>query len=164
MSKINLLKIVVGITFVLALFWLTPTVADCKQPTIEAASPPVEIVINARQFQPAQVTVPLNRKATLIFLNQDAELHAFVPQAFLENVSAQVSGNGAPQFNEKGLVRILIPSGGRTEIRFVPKSSGLYQYRCDLPGHEMLGKILVKDHLGQADSALNQDDIVQAQP
>lgn len=164
MSTINLLKLLVGITFVLAPFWLMPTLANSKQRTVESASPPVEIVINARQFQPAEVTVPLNRKTTLIFLNQDAELHAFVPQALLENVSAQIGGNGAPEFNEKGLVRILIPSGGRAEIRFIPKSTGLYQYQCDLPGHQMLGNILVKDHLGQADTALTQDGRVQTQP
>jgi uncharacterized cupredoxin-like copper-binding protein len=55
-----------------------------------------------------------------------------------------VDGNGAPQFGDKGLVRVLIPPGGRAEIQFVSRAVGLYHYRCDLPGHQMVGEIVVK--------------------
>lgn len=104
----------------------------------------VEIAIRARQFEPSLVTLPAGREVVLAFKNRDAELHAFVPIQFLEHVPLHVDGNGAPQFGDKGLVRVLIPSGGRAEIRLVPKAVGAYRYWCDLPGHQMVGEILVE--------------------
>lgn len=104
----------------------------------------VEIAITARQFEPSPVILPAGREVVLVFTNRDAELHAFVPVRFLEQVPLHVGGNGAPQFGEKGLLRVLIPSGGQAEIRFVPKAVGHYQYRCDLPGHQMVGGIVVE--------------------
>lgn len=74
----------------------------------------VDITIKARQFHPSPVSLPVGQQAVLIFNNQDVKLHAFVPQHF-ERVPVQVDGNGAPEFGEKGLVRVLIPSGGREE-------------------------------------------------
>ena len=47
-----------------------------------------------------------------------------VPKHFLEDVLVHVDGNGAPQFGEKGLVRVLIPSGGQEEVRFVSEGNG----------------------------------------
>lgn len=104
----------------------------------------VEIAIRARQFEPSLVTLPAGREVVLAFKNRDTELHAFVPQHFLEQVPVHVDGNGAPQFGEKGLMRVLIPSGGRAEIDFVPKAVGMFEYRCDLPGHQMVGQIIVE--------------------
>jgi uncharacterized cupredoxin-like copper-binding protein len=104
----------------------------------------VEIAIKARQFYPSVVKLFAGRDVRLVFRNKDAELHAFVPIMFLDNLPLHVEGNGAPQFDQTGLKRVLIPSGGRAEIWFAPPSAGLFTYRCDLPGHQMVGQILVE--------------------
>lgn len=105
----------------------------------------ITIAIKARQFQPSTLTLPVGREVRLIFENQDAELHAFVPETFLEGVPLHVEGDGSPQFGEHGLIRVLIPSGGREHIRFTPAQPGQYRYRCDLPGHQMVGHIVVEE-------------------
>ena len=60
----------------------------------------------------------------LVFHTQDVELHVFVPKRFLEGVPLHVDSNGASQFGEKGLERVLIPSGGREDSHFVPSAVG----------------------------------------
>jgi plastocyanin len=105
----------------------------------------VDITIKARQFHPSPVSVSVGQPVVLVFYNQDVELHAFVPQQFLEHVPVHIDGNGAPQFGEKGLERVLIPSEGREEIHFVPTTVGTFEYRCDLPGHQMIGRIVVEE-------------------
>lgn len=140
-NKAGLILVVPVAILLLALFAVSAMPADL------VASPGplrVEIAITARQFEPSPVTLPAGRGVVLVFKNRDAELHAFVPQHFLEQVPVHVDGNGAPQFGEKGLMRVLIPSGGRAEIDFVPKAAGMFEYRCDLPGHQMVGQIIVE--------------------
>lgn len=104
---------------------------------------PVTVQIQARQFQPASVQVEKGQKTRLIIQNKDAELHAFVPKGLLSKMSLQVSGNGAPEFGKEGLIRVLLPSNGQTEIVFTPKELGVYPYLCDLPGHVMTGSVVV---------------------
>lgn len=53
------------------------------------------------------------------------------------------TATGPPQFGETGLAWVLIPSGGQEEVRFVPNETGTFEYRCDLPGHQMVGTIVV---------------------
>ncbi len=43
----------------------------------------VRIVINAREFQPSHVTLRVGWEALLVFENQDAEIHAVVPEGWL---------------------------------------------------------------------------------
>jgi len=114
----------------------------------------VNISMKARQFHPSPVSVPVGRPVMLVFHNQDVELHAFVPKRFLEGVPVHVDGNGAPQFGDQGLERVLIPSGGREEIRFLPTTVGEFEYRCDLPGHQMVGKIVVEEHVPEQHTTL----------
>ncbi len=53
--------------------------------TLADANPQeVRIVINAREFQPPQFTLRVGREAVLVFENQDAEIHAFVPEGWLD--------------------------------------------------------------------------------
>lgn len=104
----------------------------------------VSILIKGREFHPSTVKLPLGSEVVLMFHNQDVELHAFVPNKFLEDVPLEVDGNGAPQFGDSGLQRILIPSGGRAGIRFRPMRPGQYEYRCDLPGHQMVAHVVVE--------------------
>ncbi len=113
--------------------------------TLADANPQeVRIVINAREFQPPQFTLRVGREAVLVFQNQDAEIHAFVPEGWLNHVSVTIDGDGAPIFEEDGLKRLLVPGGGRAEIRFVPRIPGQYRYRCDMPGHQMAARIVVE--------------------
>ncbi|MES4786212.1 MAG: hypothetical protein C4294_10725, partial [Nitrospiraceae bacterium] len=97
----------------------------------------VLVRIHARQFEPVPVVLHVGRKTKLIFHNQDVELHAFVPVGLFVGVSLNITGNGAPEFGEGGFKRVIIPSEGRAEIRFVPERTGVYPFFCDMPGHEM---------------------------
>ena len=103
----------------------------------------ITVQIQARQFHPAAIQIQKGQKTRLIIQNNDTELHAFVPKGLLSNISLQVSGNGAPEFGKEGLIRVLLPSNGQTEIVFTPNELGVYLYVCDLPGHVMTGSIVV---------------------
>ena len=109
-----------------------------------APSAPVEIVASKRAFTPETLTLLQGEPVMLIIRNDDEDLHAFVPLLLLQHTNVQVSGNGAPEFNETGFVRVLIPPRGRTELRFTPKTTGVFPYICDLPGHNMRAQIVVK--------------------
>ena len=123
-----------------------PISATETAPTSSGASPEQTIVVNilARQFDPSVVTVRAGERAALIFKNKDAELHAFVPLDLLKGVNLNVSGNGAPEFGPEGFKRVIIPSLGQAEIRFIPEHPGRYSYLCDMPGHEMKATIVVQ--------------------
>jgi uncharacterized cupredoxin-like copper-binding protein len=111
---------------------------------VAAPSVSVEIVASKRAFTPESLTLPQGEPATLVIRNEDEDLHAFVPLLLLQRTNVQVSGNGAPEFNEAGFVRVLIPPHGRVELRFTPKAAGTFHYICDLPGHSMRAQIVVK--------------------
>lgn len=98
----------------------------------------VEIIASKRAFAPETVTLRVGRPATLIIRNEDEDLHAFVPLLLFQRTNVQVSGNGAPEFNEAGFARVLIPPRGRAELQFTPRTSGTFFYICDLPGHNMM--------------------------
>ncbi|HKN87140.1 MAG TPA: cupredoxin domain-containing protein [Nitrospiraceae bacterium] len=104
----------------------------------------VLITIHARQFDPPVVILHKGRKTHLVLRNEDAELHAFVPRELFTGVSLNVGGNGAPEFGETGFKKVIIPSGGRADIRVVLERAGEYQFVCDMPGHEMQGTIRVE--------------------
>ena len=104
----------------------------------------VQIVASKRAFTPETVTLRVGVPATLIIRNEDEDLHAFVPLLLFQRTNVQVRGNGAPEFNETGFARVLIPPHGKAELRFIPKTSGTFFYICDLPGHNMRAEIVVK--------------------
>jgi plastocyanin len=125
--------------------------AVCRAADEPPAIPPdgkseqvVVVDIVGRQFHPPVVTMHAGRKTALIFQNRDAELHAFVAADLFRGVNLNVSGNGAPEFGPEGFKRVIIPSSGRAEIRFVPEHPGRYSYLCDMPGHEMKAMIIVQ--------------------
>lgn len=105
---------------------------------------PVLIQIKARAFEPNRVVLTLGKKTWLVLHNQDAELHAFVPVGLLTGVNFNVGGNGAPEFGPEGFKRVIIPSEGRAEFRFVPERPGVFPFFCDMPGHEMKATIVVE--------------------
>jgi len=110
----------------------------------EAPSASIEIIASKRAFSPETLTLLRGEPVALVIRNEDEDLHAFVPLLFLQHTNVQVSGNGAPEFNETGFVRVLIPPHGRVELRFTPKTAGTFHYICDLPGHDMRAQIVVK--------------------
>ena len=120
------------------------TMALTSAPAPNAPAVSVEITIKARQFRPPVVKLPVGKPARLAFHNRDTELHAFVPRMFLDYLPIHIEGNGATQFGASGLVRIVIPSGGVAEIWYTPPATGLYSYYCDMPGHQMVGQIIVE--------------------
>jgi uncharacterized cupredoxin-like copper-binding protein len=129
-----------------AVFSLALLAALLVPPSTVAEAPraAAEIVASKRAFAPEVVTLRLGKPATLIIRNEDEDLHAFVPLLLFHRTNVQVAGNGAPEFNETGFVRVLIPPHGRAELRFTPKTSGTFFYFCDLPGHNMRAQIVVK--------------------
>ena len=106
-----------------------------------------DIVVNikSRQFAPDTLYLKSGEKIRLILRNKDVELHAFVPISLFKNTTLHVSGNGAPEFGPQGLLRILLPSKGQSEILFVPQHPGTYPFLCDLPGHVMRGTVVVQE-------------------
>ena len=143
------LKRLAGLFFgiVLVLEGSSVLAAEAVPPAVVSAAPGEQtIVVNilARQFDPSVVTVRAGERAALIFKNKDAELHAFVPLDLLKGVNLNVSGNGAPEFGPEGFKRVIIPSLGQAEIRFIPEHPGRYSYLCDMPGHEMKATIVVQ--------------------
>lgn len=116
-------------------------------PVTDAADAPpgaVEIIASKRAFAPETVMLRVGVPATLIIRNEDEDLHAFVPLLLFQRTNVQVRGNGAPEFNETGFARVLIPPHGKAELRFIPKTSGTFFYICDLPGHNMRAEIVVQ--------------------
>ena len=150
----------------LAVLWLHGghSLVLASEPEVDTQAIRVDITIKARRFHPSPVSVPVGRPIMLVFHNEDVELHAFVPQQFLEHAPVHIDGNGAPQFGEKGFERVLIPSGGSEEIHFVPTAVGTFEYRCDLPGHQMIGTIVVEEHAAEPRTALGHSDRVQETP
>jgi plastocyanin len=104
----------------------------------------VVITIRGREFAPLTVVLHAGRQTTLAFYNRDAELHAFVPIGLLTGTHLSVSGTGAPEFSTEGLQRVIIPSEGKVDIRFIPDRPGRYPYFCDMPGHDMKALIIVE--------------------
>jgi uncharacterized cupredoxin-like copper-binding protein len=109
-----------------------------------SAPPTVEIVVNKRAFAPASVSLPVGKPVTLVIHNEDEVLHAFVPLLLFLRANVQIGGNSAPEFNETGFARALIPPHGKVELRFTPQALGTFSYICDLPGHIMRGEIVVQ--------------------
>ncbi|MGH7232884.1 MAG: cupredoxin domain-containing protein [Nitrospiraceae bacterium] len=122
----------------------TPPVATLA-PADASTEERVVVKIRARQFEPAHVRLHAGRKTTLVFQNEDAELHAFAPGNFFVGVNLNISGNGAPEFGDHGFKRVIIPSEGLVEIRFVPDRIGVYPFSCDMPGHEMKAALVVEE-------------------
>ena len=103
----------------------------------------VTISIKSREFSPNTVSLIMGQKTRLVLKNLDTELHAFLPVGLMSDSHLNISGNGAPQFAKDGLVRVLLPTSGQTEIVFIPSRPGTFPYFCDLPGHVMRGTIVV---------------------
>ena len=101
------------------------------------------ITISERAFSPDVLSLKRGEAVTLIIQNQDHDLHAFVPLLLFQGLNVMVTGNGAPEFNETGFARVLIPPRGQVEIRLKPPDPGHFFYICDLPGHQMRGEIIV---------------------
>ena len=125
--------------------WTPASASPSLAPSDPHQARDIVVNIKTRQFEPAMVYLQSGEKIRLILRNQDAELHAFVPISLFQNSTVQVSGNGAPEFGSQGLLRILLPSKGQTEILFVPERPGSYPFLCDLPGHVMSGTIMVQE-------------------
>jgi hypothetical protein len=102
------------------------------------------VIMRGRAFIPERTVLHQQRRARLVFQNQDSELHAFAPVGLFTGVSFHVSGNGAPEFGSQGLTRVIIPAEGSAEIHFTPTKPGEYRYTCDMPGHQMNGIIVVE--------------------
>lgn len=108
----------------------------------------VTISMKSREFSPNTVSLTMGQKTRLVLKNLDTELHAFLPVGLLTGIHLNISGNGAPQFSKDGLVRVLLPTSGQTEIVFIPARPGTFPFFCDLPGHVMRGTIVVHKNEG----------------
>jgi uncharacterized cupredoxin-like copper-binding protein len=129
----------------LAAALLSACVLSCFDSDVSAdpSIPSVKIFVRQRTFIPETIHLKMGRPLVLVIENGDVELHAFVPLLLLQGVNVQVTGNGAPEFNEFGFSRVLIPPKGQAHIKFTPPAPGHFFYICDLPGHQMRGEIIV---------------------
>jgi plastocyanin len=132
------------------IFFAAPLTLSAGPPVTTLAphntEPDTEVIvrIRARQFEPDPVMLHAGRRTRLVFQNHDVELHAFVPVGLFEGLHLNIDGNGAPEFGPEGFKRVIIPSEGRAEFRFVPERPGVYPFFCDMPGHEMKASIIVQ--------------------
>jgi uncharacterized cupredoxin-like copper-binding protein len=130
---------------VLVLLIVGMTVPLDSSPFSQPSEPNSVIIdIRARQFIPERLELEQGKKTQIIVHNHDTELHAFVPGDLLKGVNLNVGGNGAPEFSEEGLKRVIIPPDGQAEISFTPERTGEFFYICDMPGHVMKATIVVK--------------------
>ena len=120
-------------------------------PSDTATETLVTLNIKTRAFTPETLTLVSGQKTRLSITNQDSELHAFVPVGLLSHTHINLSGNGAPQFGKDGLLRVLLPTRGQTDIVFIPTQPGNYPFFCDLPGHVMRGNIVVQEKKGMVE-------------
>lgn len=134
-----------------SLVWASGASPVSLAPSEDGEESLVTIDIKTRTFIPETVTLSPNKKTRLTIKNSDAELHAFVPVGLLTATHINLSGNGAPQFGKEGLLRVLLPSRGQTEIVFIPTRPGNYPFFCDLPGHVMRGNIVVQEKKGMVE-------------
>jgi plastocyanin len=102
------------------------------------------VVIHGRQFTPDRTVLHQGRKTTLLFKNEDAELHTVVPFGLFAGMNPAVSGNSAVEFYGEGFKRVIIPPDGTAAFHFTPTLTGEYRYVCDMPGHEMRAMIVVE--------------------
>jgi uncharacterized cupredoxin-like copper-binding protein len=126
---------------VLVIEWFLPlevSLADSSQEDT------VTVLIRERLFQPAETLLHTGQKTKLVVKNQDSELHTFAPSGLFTGESFNISGNGAPEFDDEGLKRVIIPPDGVVEIRFTPRKPGQYRYICDMPGHRMSATLTVE--------------------
>ena len=134
---------------VLSLLWIiwANTSAHASSLAASDSQHETEVVVHikTREFRPDKISLRTGEKIRLIFRNEDAELHAFVPVGIFLNTTLNLTGNGAPQFGPDGLLRVLLPSNGQTEILFIADRPGQYPFFCDLPGHVMRGTIVVQE-------------------
>ena len=145
--------VITGFLIFTALVWpervsAEPSVPADPAPALSANDLVLEeevlVRIRDRKFMPSTVRVHAGRKTKLVFQNQDAELHAFLPGTLFNGISLSVEGNGAPEFGEQGFRKVIIPGNGVTELRFILEQPGRYPFICDMPGHEMRGTIVVE--------------------
>ena len=70
----------------LAVLWLHggQSLVLASEPEVDTQAIRVDITIKARRFHPSPVSVPMGQQVMPVFTNRDVELHAFVPQQFLE--------------------------------------------------------------------------------
>jgi len=143
--------IIVGILIAVALAWQGRAPAEAPSGSPDILSPDdiaseeeVLVRIHGRKFIPSTARVHAGRHTKLVFRNEDAELHAFVPGALFNGINLNVGGNGAPEFGEQGFRKVIIPGEGVAELRFVLSTPGHYPYICDMPGHEMRATIVVE--------------------
>ena len=120
--------------------FVTPTALGTDLPHEETSL----VVIQGRQFIPNRAVLHQGRKTTLLFKNQDAELHAVVPFGLFAGMNPAVSGNSAVEFEGEGFKRVIIPPDGTAAFHFTPALPGEYHYVCDMPGHEMRAMIVVE--------------------
>src|SRR5579884_3907856 len=103
----------------LMLAWLVVVAgAEIAWPTGAGEPDTITITMQGREFAPATVVLPIKRKVRLELMNNDPELHAFVPVGLLDGVSVAIGGNGAPEFGPGGFKRVIVPSGGRVDLVF----------------------------------------------
>ncbi|MFM7840747.1 MAG: cupredoxin domain-containing protein [Nitrospira sp.] len=138
--------VVVTRLFFVLLFTLAAALWDgaSAQAAPLAEEEEILVIIRGRQFLPDTVTVHAGRKTKLVFQNQDAELHVFMPFTLFSGVNLNISGNGAPEFGDDGFRRIIIPPDGHAELRFVLDRPSHFPFICDMPGHEMRATLVVE--------------------
>jgi len=117
-----------------------PTAALPAEAEVES----VTVEIRSRVFIPQQIHLHHGRKTLLRFRNHDTELHTVVAKELFFGVDFDLSGNGAPEYGQDGLKKVIIPPDGLVDFQFTPARVGTFSYLCDMPGHNMQAMIVIE--------------------
>jgi len=131
-----------GALGLISLVWMLaiPTAALPAEAEVES----VTVEIRSRVFIPQQIHLHHGRKTLLRFRNHDTELHTVVAKELFFGVDFDLSGNGAPEYGQDGLKKVIIPPDGLVDFQFTPARVGTFSYLCDMPGHNMQAMIVIE--------------------
>lgn len=131
-----------GALGLICLVWMLaiPTAALPAEAEVES----VTVEIRSRVFIPQQIHLHHGRKTLLRFRNHDTELHTVVAKELFFGVDFDLSGNGAPEYGQDGLKKVIIPPDGLVDFQFTPARVGTFSYLCDMPGHNMQAMIVIE--------------------
>lgn len=89
----------------------------------------ITIRLSEYQYAPAHVELRKNRPVELRLVNEGKVLHEFVTDA-LGDTAVDVEGAGVV-VAARGLEELEVPAGSTVVVRFTPKKSGEFGFRCE---------------------------------
>lgn len=121
----RLLLLIIGMLAVAGI----PLAAWADERPRPSAPQEVTVRLSEYKFEPAQVEVRSGKPVELRLVNDGKVLHEFVTDAALES-GADIETNGVVAV-VRGFEEMEVPPGATVVLRFTPKKTGRFPFRCD---------------------------------